>query len=277
NPQKYDAYCFGSSRVGKIDLRKIENGLRYYNMTYSGGLPGEWLGHLKLFLKHRVTMRQLLLGIDEFSFRNNPKAHETQYLRIPYRDEGNIKTYLSYLLKEPFILPEQEESKRSIFDIYGTGMAFREDVDEKIEQDVAKHIQDPKFLKPMRSLGNRIDETIAELETIKTLCNQNGIELIVFINPIHNSTYLATNLAEFNEFKQRLSEITDYYDFSGLNEITTNNYYYYETSHYRPIVGDMIIQRIFYPERETDFGVFVTKANVAEHIRALEQQVTGRE
>lgn len=45
----------------------------------------------------------------------------------------------------------------------------------------------------------------------------------MFVNPIHLLTYRATNLDEFDEFKRKLADITSYYDFSGVNDITTNN------------------------------------------------------
>lgn len=66
-------------------------------------------------------------------------------------------------------------------------------------------------------------------------------------------------LDRFREIQYRLAQITPYYDFSGLNRITTDDYYYYEVSHYRPIVGDMIIHRIFDmpKEADTDFGKYV--------------------
>jgi hypothetical protein len=61
-----------------------------------------------------------------------------------------------------------------------------------------------------------------------------------------------------------------YYDFSGLNSITTNNYYYYETSHFRPVVGDMMLNIMFQtPEIEVpgDFGFRVSSVNVDTHLK----------
>lgn len=81
HPDRYDAYCFGSSRVGNINLKKINNGYTYYNMTYSEGLPQEWLEDIRILLKNNVKMSQVLIGIDDFSFRINPDDHKRQYLR----------------------------------------------------------------------------------------------------------------------------------------------------------------------------------------------------
>lgn len=269
-PKKYNAFCFGSSRVGNIDLTRIDNGLHYYNMTYSEGLPAEWLSDLQFFIKQGVEVKQVMIGLDDFSLRVNPESHKGQWLRIPYK-EHNLTTYFAYLLKKPE-KPSSIGDKGSIFDIYGTGRPLHPEADEAIEADIEKHLKDDKFTKPTVYRGNRIKETIAELEALKVLCAENNIELLVFINPINAVTYRDTNMQEFNAFKRQLAQITDYYDFSGLNEITTNNYYYYETSHYRPMVGDMIVNRLF-NKGNADFGAYVTKDNVEEHLQKLEAQL----
>lgn len=275
NPNKYNAYCFGSSRVGSLDLKQIKNQYTYYNMAYSEGLPKEWLDDIKILLKNHVNISQILLGVDDFSFRANPKSHIFQYMRIPYK-ENNLKTYFSLLLKKPskptFL---QAKDKSNFFDIYDSGRPLHPYVDEEIEKNIEKHVNDKKFNDPAAYRTNRIDETIQELSEIKEIADANNIELIVFINPIHKTTYLANNLDEFNYFKIQLAKITNYYDFSGLNSITTNNYNYYETSHYRPLVGDIMLNRIFNtpPNTQTDFGIYVTPQNINTHIANLEKQI----
>ncbi len=273
NPAKYDAYCFGSSRVGNIDLQKINSGYSYYNMTYSEGLPAEWLDDIRIMIKNGVSVKQIMLGIDDFSFRADPRSHESQYLRIPYGKVG-WKTYMVYLLKKPSN-PFHDNASMSVFDIYDSGRPLHPQADEKIEADVAAHVEDSKFEKGSPYRGNRIRQTMAELKEIKDIADANNIQLIVFINPINLMTYRENNLEEFDEFKRELAAITDYYDFSGRNDITANNYYYYETSHYRPMVGDMIVRRMFEEPRniDTGFGVWVTKDNVEEHIEKLNMEL----
>lgn len=259
HPDRYESYCFGSSRVGNLDLEKIHDGYRHYNMTYSQGLPQEWCNDLKIMLNHHVHVKQVMLGLDDFSFRLDPKVHETQDLRIPYQ-ENNFKTYLAYLLRKPSSPYRWKDmSKASLFDINNTGRPLHPEPDERIEADPEKHQQEMNEKKAMPEIGNRIPQTIETLQEIKNLCAENNIELIVFINPIHHRTYEANNLEEFDAFKHELAKITPYYDFSGLNRITTNDYYYYETSHYRPIVGDMMLHRMFEisKDAETDFGRYI--------------------
>ena len=124
--------------------------------------------------------------------------------------------------------------------------------------------------------GDRMVEALEELRETVDLLKTHGVRLIVFINPIHKATYLATGLDKFFLFEKELSGITSFYDFSGLNSITTNNYYYYETSHYRRNVGALMLARIFndssvkVPE---EFGVLVTRDNIDQHIADLKTQV----
>ncbi|HJI41866.1 MAG TPA: hypothetical protein OIL83_01030 [Veillonellaceae bacterium] len=276
NPSKYNALCFGSSRVGNIDTRKINNGYNYYNMTYSEGLPKEWLDDIKILIKHDVPIKQILIGLDEFSFRVDPQLHESEYMRKPYR-ENNFNTYISYLLKPPSS-PVTDKKAMNIYDIYDSGRTIHPGVDERIESDVNAHITGEKFESGVRFRGERINQTLEELKELKEVADANNIELIVFVNPIHLLTYRATNLDEFDEFKHELTDITSYYDFSGLNDITSNNYYYYETSHYRPMVGDMIIHRIFNEPKDSSstFGHWVTKDNVDEHIKKINQDLENQ-
>lgn len=272
NPDKYDAFCFGSSRIGNIDLRRIDDGHYYYNMTYATGLPREWADDIKMLLAHGVPIKKILLGCDDFSFRIDPVKHESQYMKIPYR-ESNWKTYMAFLFKSP-TKPEKAAEKGNFFDIYDTGRPFHEQVDDRIDSNPEQHLEEMKTKKPTHFEWNYMPQAVQALKEIKETCEQNNIELVVFINPIHHTTYMDTNREEFNEFKRELAAITPYYDFSGLNEVTMNDMNYYETSHYRPLVGDMMIDRIFREpqDMDTDFGFYVTKKNVEVHIGRLTQQ-----
>ena len=115
-----------------------------------------------------------------------------------------------------------------------------------------------------------MEDTIRDITEIIELSKRHHFNVYFFINPTHYKFYLQGNPYHFLLFKEKLAHVTNYWDFSGFNSITTNNYYYYETSHYRPMVGDLIICRmtncanIKVPE---DFGEFITKENVTGHIK----------
>ncbi len=283
DPGRYNAFCFGSSRVGRIDTTKIADGCNWYNLYYSRGLPEEWLNNIRLLLRRGVTIRKLLIGLDDNSFRTDPAIHRGIHFRRPYR-EYDVTFYLAALLRRPCPPPDPAlvQQHGCIYDIYNSGRVLSPWVDERIEADPASHVASPVFTQSSAYTGNRMEQAMDDLRNIKALADKHGIELTFFINPIHAVTYLHNNLEEFDEFKRQLSRITDYHDFSGLNDITVTNYYYYETSHYRPLVGDMILARLF-PETARNcapapvpFGSLVTGENVESHLSRLKAEQEKR-
>ncbi len=280
NPSRYDSFLFGSSRVGKIDVGLIQEG-RFYNLYYAEAVPGEYLKDLKILLSEGVKIRNLLVGLDDFSYKVDPSAHLHDHLRHPYGTRmENFQFYLKYLLHIPRSSAIKEYFKKSeleeFYDISNTGMILHRHVDDHIEKNIDKHIKDKKFEKPFRYTGDRVIQTIAEIKEINQICQQEQIRLIIFINPIHMTTYLNCNVEQFNAFKEQLSEVADYFDFSGINTITKNNYYYYETSHYRYVVADLILARIFNDppvSLPSDFGVLVTRTNLDAHLNNLRNQL----
>ncbi len=277
----YNSFIFGSSRVGKIDPRVFTNG-HYYNMTYSEGVPREHLANIKLLLKRGYKIKNIVIGLDDFSYQIDPDMHMQQLTRKPhykadYVTYNKFTFFLSYYLKLPTLFDIKRalfphKYKRYDYDIYGTGMPIvPKSVDDYIENHRDKYIHDPKFSKPASYRGERIEQTLKEIKEIINLCKTNDINLTFFINPIHHITYLDTDFDEMQKFKLELSKITPYYDFSGLNRITTDNYYFYETSHYRIIVGNMIVNRLM-GKGDKDFGIWIDQNNIQEHLKDLKEE-----
>ncbi|NVN89340.1 MAG: hypothetical protein HXX11_01940 [Desulfuromonadales bacterium] len=282
----FNSFVFGSSRVGNIHVQNIKNGGRWYNMTYAGGVPQEHLMNIEYMIKKGIKINELLIGLDEFSYAVDPEIHVQQWSTKPYspiRGESEWLCYVRYIFRFPDVkvfqtaykeyqIRRQPQRKQigtffSDYNFYGTGQGTIKELDDEINKNPEKHSQDQKFLKPYQAYNDETDfstDALASLKRIVELSRANGIKLTIFINPIHHTTYMATNRERLFEFKQGLSKICDYYDFSGLNAITQNNFYYYETSHYRPIVGDMLIRRFF--TSDSNFGVLVTARTVERHI-----------
>ncbi len=295
HPDKYDSFLFGSSRALHIDNKKIHNGV-YYNMGYSEGVPKDHLDNIKLLIRKGVRIKNVIIALDDFSYRVDPDEHLFDLLRQPhYLVSGKRKAdfYGEYFMKIKQFTPALRSylrfnygkgdgvtPKKFTYDIYDSGRVFCAACDSEIEDDVEKHNNDPKLKQPYHYDGDYLSNALRDMGAVVELAKKNKIRLTVLINPIHHATYLDTDLPLFSAFKKRLAAMTDYYDFSGLNTITTNNYYYYETSHYRAMVGDMILNRIFgYPPVAVpdDFGVLVNRRNVDEHLKRLRRQIASFE
>lgn len=289
---RFDSLLMGSSRVNFIDTAKINHGI-YYNYWYSEGLPAEHLANIKLLIRRGINIRNLIIGLDDFSYQVDPNSHKFDLLRQPHpfvTGKDFLTFYSEYFLRlDNFFSNIRKYALHNLFkrgkvrstggefDIYNSGRMIVPKWDEQIEKDIASHINSNKFLKPTHYKGDNVRDTLQKISELRALAAEHGIHLTVFFNPIHKTTYLDTDHDKMFYFKKKLADILDFYDFSGLNSITTNNYYYYETSHYRLIVGDMMLKRMFgYPSQvrvPSDFGVLVTKKNVDHHIKMLRRQL----
>ena len=270
NPEKFDSFIFGSSRVEYIPVENLQCG-KFYNMTYVQGIPSEWLDTIKTFKENNVNMKNIIIAIDDFSATIFPEEHKNSPNLLSYSDiKSNISNIIKYyLLKNPFDERSKtilKSGRASNVNIEDTGRVVRIDDESFYSSD--EHLNKEMFERPT-ILGNyennRIDEVIREIQEIKKLCDDNNIELTVIFNPLHITTYENQNKEKLSEFKSRLAEIIDYWDFNNINEVTTNNYYWYETSHYREIVGAMILKTIYGNEYNgeidipDDFGVLIRK------------------
>lgn len=272
NPNKYDGFLFGSSRVGAIHVDKI-NDKKIYNMTYSSGTPAEHLESLKTFIEGGVNIDIVYMGIDSFSYTESPTKHYVQALRCPYEYIQNnpiefIKLYLNPTLAVQSletIVNSQGIDGYEVFYHYGWWC----DYDRQTSIDWAT-------ASPSIGVSDLIPDTLQDIKEITDLCKKNNIELVVFTNPMYETTYLASLERDYLYFLDSLAQITNYYNFSGINSVTTNTDNFIDTSHYNAYIGDMIINTLYnnivYDELyEQGFGWYVTSDNVNELIEILNQ------
>lgn len=276
NPEKFDAYMFGSSRVGSIHTENIQ-GERCYNMTYSNGLPEEHLNNIKTFIKNGIVPKKIYIGIDSLSYTNDSHENMLGY-RLPYEylTENRLAFFKNYL--DPAIVGSAaiqvisknkkpaDDRYAEIFYEYGWNYEYG-------------HKSKFDFSNPEPTIGKImcLNETLDDIAEIVKICNENELELVVFVNPMCKVTYEASLEKDYFVFLRKLADITPYYNFSGLNDVATDYGNFYDTSHYSCDVGDMILDCICngeYDEKlyEQGFGWYVTHENADEFIALLESQ-----
>lgn len=265
NPDRFDAFIFGSSRVSGIHTEKVE-GYRFYNMTYSEGVPEEHRQNLQVMLKRGVKPKLVVIGIDDISFLIDPALHREDPLRASYpigfRDK--LHFYVKYF--EPIMAVNSLETtyfmpRTIIYDrnFYDTGWTLDYGMNPATNWSQAQADWNVRY-------ANRTPQALEEIRQLKQLCDEHGIELIIFTNPIHPLTFAQAVENGYGEFLQGVSKITGFYNFSGYNDITLNNDNYLETSHYKAEVGDLILDVIFSGKRDEHlesqgFGLYVTPEN----------------
>ncbi|MBN1533220.1 MAG: hypothetical protein JXA20_11200 [Spirochaetes bacterium] len=278
---EFDSILLGSSRGLVYDVSTIPGG-RYFNFSMFLGYPSIFRENLKYCIDNGMRFRNVIVLIDEVSFRHRGTFHDKYLIfhRLPHDCAGKVRFYGRYLTTLPtttdikYLLGIDCENKR--FTISDKGVFFPTYMEDKIEASPQKHIESEIFNRPW--IGGEKEPNyegcIQDIRDIKKMCDDTGARLILIINPTHKSIYNYWSVDEFNVFRKKLAQVSDYWDFSGLNSVNTNNYYFFETSHYRKMVADMMTSRVFnvrLREVPADFGVFVTKRTVNQHTMRLKQ------
>lgn len=85
---------------------------------------------------------------------------------------------------------------------------------------------------------------------------------MVFTAPLYIEYLESLDQDAVKKYFENLGKITSYWNFTTINSITTNNQNFYEYIHYRKLVADLIIERIYSDKNiifPDDFGIFVKK------------------
>lgn len=288
NPDKFDSFIFGSSRVGAIHNDKIQGEI-FYNMTCPSGIPEWHLMNIKTFLKNGIYPKKIYIGIDSLSYIEVGSKLIDDPMRCPYEYFADnifhfVKIYFDPAMINSLLdvwLGKQEGLSAEIFYKYGWDIPYK--------REVKFNWSNKRNLIPAYGLNAYADKKAAIasaleylLETIE-ICRVNNIELILFTNPMHYITYMGSvKDKDYFKFLEGLAEISDFWNFSSLNDITLSNNNYLETSHYKAEVGDLMIDIMCngksYPELQAQgFGVKVTRENVKDFIAMIKKQAEDYE
>ena len=224
-------------------------------------------------IEHGIIPKNVMIGVDNISCFVDPELHQNQFYRIPYPRKNKLGFYSNYfsikgvLLSLDVILDYESADPDYVERYYENGCTIRDpslggtwDGDAPYWDDYYKDC---------------ISSSVDDVRSITQLCEEYGINLIVFSNPIYYRTYQESKFYGYENYLVWLGGATGgYYNFSGENEITTNRNYYYESSHYTEELGDRIIDRIFYGKTDESlesqgFGMYVTEENLEEFKEAL--------
>lgn len=285
NKEKFNAFLLGSSRVANLPKEGLpmatEDGreLRWYNMTYAMGGPEENYMTVKTLVDGGVEIDELIIMIDEISMWKKASFDRDELIFTMYQtyEASPVKFYYSYIKQKPVyrILPQivnnylgaskdKVEKQRELF--YGYGVDIK-NTDLGIGEDGVS-------LGAERSLMYDEKSTAVEsLSKLVDLCDSEGIKLVVVTTPIYEETYREGVNNGYLEFLQDVAQVTEFYNFSGLNEFTTSSAYYYDASHFRPFVGTEMEKRMFGGTTSGTFGMRVDKDNVEEFIALLKAEL----
>jgi len=269
---KYNTFIFGSSRVGHINPSLIKNS-KTYNMSYGEGIPHEHLLILKLFIKNNIKIKNLIIGLDEFSYIVSFTNHQMSFRGKSHylaTNESLSSFYGFYFLRKPNS-QDIENFKRKFLH-----KAYNDDINRACQfifkqnqffhnKIFPKKNSTTKYIlptSPISTFYNKeiFNNTLKDIQEITEIAKQNNINLILFINPISMQKYAYTNEELLFKFKEELAKITDFYDFSTQTDISRDSRYWLDAFHYTLDIGDLIIKTIYNNKVYVkNFGIHVKK------------------
>ncbi|MBQ3653248.1 MAG: hypothetical protein II954_02385 [Synergistaceae bacterium] len=309
HPDKFNTFLFGSSRTGAIHTDRII-GERCYNMLYSTGVPRWHLENIKTFFANKIYPDKIYIGVDSVSYTGNYAAQVNDPSRCPYEYLISHNIHFLKLYLDPVKVFQSLNTMLSALmgkvQVINTEAFYKYGWDIPYNHPSNIDWEDPAQVEPVFGYGkwdegyrnydvdiedanisSNVDESIDYvlniLREISDICRKNNTELVIFTNPMHHVTYTASvREKKYFEFLEGLAEITDFWNFSSLNDITLSNDCYRETSHYKAKIGDLIIDIMCngktYPELQAQgFGVKVRRENVKDFLGMLKAQLTPEE
>lgn len=293
--ERFNGYIFGSSRSASTDPRMLEKyapGISFYNMAVSGGSLYDHLAHLRYFLRSGYAVRLVYLQLDnemldtfrypKENYLNRQHPHVRQESPLFYH--GEYATIFPYeYLKGKLDVNWRQQSWKS-FDIHNTGCILETHWEKLMASSPDEYVLDRKRFPLERIMRSRQDvrlgDNLQALQELKQLCEDNGIHLVVYMGPTNWRTWNEVDFAAYARLLRETVKIIPYWDFSGYNSVSENDFMFYEKSHYRPLVAEWIASRIFAKpctDLPMDFGILVSAGNVEERIRYHERQFARRD
>ena len=264
----YSSFILGNSRTIAFTVRDwtpyIGDTLAFHYDAAGESLYGVWK-KLEFLEQHGSSLKNVLLIGDTDLLKqisNNEAGHLTRkdprtINTFPLSFQLSfVKAYLSNLFFYRYLryratgtfTPEMEglfESRPFYYDPVTNDMSVP-GVDESIERDsLAFYAHNSRLLasrKPGTSPAVIGAAQLQQLVAIRNVFKRHRTDFHFVISPLFQQQQL--NPADL-AILQRTFGANRVHDFSGVNEFTASPGNYYEESHYRPLVGRQILQRIY--------------------------------
>jgi len=110
-----------------------------------------------------------------------------------------------------------------------------------------------------------------KLQRILEIAEKEDIKVILYFNPFHADFLITIDVNgkwdDLENLKRRLVRLAPLWDFGYLNEVTSDRDNFFDPSHFLPKIGRKMT-RVMAKGVENDFGVLLTKENIASELTA---------
>jgi len=283
----------GTSKIGVMDTKPVDELLG--GKTFNLSLPASTVTSQYDAFMYAVKfnpIKNVVYGIDFLSLNKNMKLSDNylQFREIlrSYKSFYNYDIYLNFdtfktslkaiqnnRLTDPKMHPYFSMSGvRHYVNFVQLAKRPSFDMQKRIHKLLQEFFRDWVYTNYEFS-----SEEMYLFSKIVAYCHTHDINLYVYIPPMYVDHFYAIKEAglkdEFETFKRELAKITDYVDFTGINQITKDPNHFWDSTHLRIETTSIIMKNVIrYQNRRIDenIGVLVSKKNIEKHLKRQAKQ-----
>lgn len=248
NPKRFNSFLFSNSKGGMLHVNQLNTSeSMWYNMTYSLGTPEEFYHDILLFLKNDVSVKNLIIGLDEGVIYERASAHENQASRkfVNLQEDKIQWEYWLLPISLKKIVGIDLEKKHMVHDIYSDGNYYAKNAYEtgceNEEQITMLNIPNAEDKSPL-DFSSQLDI----LSKIKSLCMEKNIAFTFMVHPSSFENYLNST-----ERRVQFGLLLDKLEREGFELfrpfekklLGLNSCYWLDRHHYSKNIGDQILKK----------------------------------
>jgi hypothetical protein len=265
----FDSFIFGSSRSLAFSCKEWK---KYLPEDCSAFSYGNWNESIEgIFRKIRLidsmgdTIKNVIIVIDtDKTFLKGNKSEEDDHYVISGKSVGQFHMmYFSNFLRNYWLIPacidyKLFKTRRSYFkefigmkpgDINPINNDWFPDSEEEILRDSISYYSrslNKFYERPVTEIESGIQITSNDsimMQKANSIFKKDNTSVLIIVGPLYDQIKL--NVKDL-QMLQTIFGKGNVYDFSGINDLTNNEYNYtFEVNHYRNRTGSRILKRIY--------------------------------
>lgn len=286
---QYDAYILGGSKTGSYQAKKLGemDGYRYYNVWASAGSVQNYYYYAKYILEN-TDAKKIVMNLSGGEVRKFDRQYMGDMYVIPAQVKGGsvFLERLDFLFKDVHVAMDTWKERRAAG---SPSSYYNADTGERnLSKYYRARTKDPvafaskrvlkNFDKQMKRLFTKkfsskaYEENLTAIREIKELCGEKGVEFMLMVAPSFIGEMSEHECEAYWEYMEELAIITDYWDFSGYNDINMNPYNFYNDGHFFHEITDLIVDTITGKDSYEGFGTYVTLENMYTHLQERKER-----
>ena len=267
----YDAYIIGGSKASGIRADRMHeiDGYNYYNSYIQSGNFEEYEKYIRYIIENDNDVKKILLHLSSIEVKecSRQTLGDTYVTPAQVNGTSKVKEVFKMLFKNlkvsveeiekiadkktnPVSYPELPSGERNLGKYYDAVTLDKEWFKERyVMKDYDASLSSLFNEQPEQSENMKL--CLETLRRIKTLCDENNIELSVVFGPSFITEMAVFDGPQFwNYYGEVVNIVGDVWDFSDYNDIMLNPYNFYNNLHFFYDVGNLMVDTMEYNEEQ---------------------------